>query len=80
MMHFLCIRWGNRIQSDYVNNLYKMVQQNYSKRHKFICYTDDPEGIDKNIKIRSIPTVDTLHPDTWFGKENYCWDRASFWY
>ncbi len=77
-MHFLCMKWGNKYSPDYVNNLYKMVKENYSKRHKFICYTDDPEGIDKNIKIRTIPKVDSLHPDFWFGKENYCWDRSKF--
>ena len=78
MMHFLCIKWGNKYSAEYVNNLRKMVQQNYTKRHKFICYTDDPDGIDKGITIRSIPKVDPLHPDYWFGRENYCWDRAKF--
>ena len=69
MMHFLCIKWGNKYSGEYVNNLRKMVQQNYTKkRHKFICYTDDPDGIDKGITIRSIPKVDPLHPDYWFEK------------
>jgi len=78
MMHFLCMKWGNKYSAEYVNNLRNMVQQNYTKRHKFICYTDDPDGIDKGITIRSIPRVDPLHPDYWFGKENYCWDRSKF--
>lgn len=77
-MHFLCIKWGNKYSPEYVNNLYKMVQQNYSKRFKFICYTDEPEGIEKSIKIRPIPNVDPLHPKYWFGQENFCWDRAKF--
>ena len=77
-MHFLCMKWGNKYSPEYVNNLYKMVQQNYTKRFKFICYTDEPEGIHKDVKIRSIPNVDPLHPRHWFGQENFCWDRAKF--
>ena len=77
-MHFLCIKWGNKYTSDYVNNLHGMVKRNYSKRFKFICYTDEPEGINKGITTRSIPKVDPLHPSYWFGKENFCWDRAKF--
>ena len=77
-MHFLCMKWGNKYSPEYVNNLYKMVQQNYSKRFKFICYTDEPEGIEKSIKTRPIPNVEPLHPRYWFGQENYCWDRAKF--
>ena len=77
-MHFLCIKWGNKYTPDYVNNLYNMVKRNYTKRFKFVCYTDEPEGIDKNVIIRSIPNVDPLHPRYWFGKESYCWDRSKF--
>lgn len=77
-MHFLCMKWGNKYTPDYVNNLYNMVKRNYSKRFKFVCYTDEADGIDKNIIIRSIPNVDPLHPKYWFGKENHCWDRAKF--
>lgn len=78
MMHFLCIKWGNKYTSDYVNNLHGMVKRNYTKRFKFICYTDEPEGIDKGITVRPIPDVKPLHPKYWFGRENCCWDRAKF--
>ena len=78
MMHFLCMKWGNKYSPDYVNNLYGMVSRKYSKRFKFICYTDDIAGLDKHIITRPIPDVKPLHPDYWFGKENYCWDRPKF--
>ena len=29
-----------------------------------------------NCDCVDIPDVDPLHPSYWFGKENYCWDRA----
>lgn len=77
-MHFLCIKWGNKYTPDYVNNLYGMVKRNYTKRFKFICYSDDAEGIEKGITVRPIPKVDPLHPKYWFGRENWCWDRSKF--
>jgi hypothetical protein len=53
-----------------------MVQENYKHNFTFTCYTDDPIGL--NCDTKPIPDVDPLHPKYWFGKENYCWDRAKF--
>ena len=78
MIHFLSIKWGNKYSAEYVNNLYGMIKRKYTRRFKFVCYTDEPEGLDKNIIVRSIPRVKPLHPDYWFGRENFCWDRAKF--
>ena len=78
MIHFLSIKWGNKYSAEYVNNLYGMIKRKYTRRFKFVCYTDEPEGLDKNIIVRSIPHVKPLHPDYWFGRENFCWDRAKF--
>ena len=76
MMHFLCIKWGNKYGPEYVNNLYGMIKRNYNMSFKLVCYTDDPEGIDPNITVMDIPDVEPLHPKYWFGKERFCWDRA----
>ena len=53
-----------------------MVQENYKHNFTFTCYTDDPIGL--NWDTKPIPDVEPLHPKYWFGKENYCWDRAKF--
>jgi hypothetical protein len=75
-MNFICIKWGNKYTPDYVNNLFRMVEKNYTKPFTFTCYTDDAEGLE--CDIHPIPDDGVLHPDHWFGKEGYCWDRAKF--
>ena len=75
-MNFLCIKWGNKYSPDYVNNLYRMIKKNYTKPFTFTCYTDDPEGL--LCDSAEIPDDGLLHPKYWFGKEDYCWDRAKF--
>ena len=46
MMNFVCIKWGDKYTPDYVNNLFRMVQKNYTKPFTFTCYTDDTEGLE----------------------------------
>lgn len=75
-MNFVCIKWGDKYSPDYVNNLYRMVKKNYTKEFTFTCFTDDAEGL--VCDSHPIPDDGVLHPDYWFGKENYCWDRAKF--
>ena len=76
MMNFICIKWGTKYGPHYVNNLYRMVQENYHNDFTFTCYTDDSTGL--NCDTKDIPDIDPLHPKYWFGKENYCWDRSKF--
>ena len=76
MMNFICIKWGTKYGPHYVNNLYRMVQENYHNDFTFTCYTDDSTGL--NCDTKDIPDIDPLHPKYWFGKENYCWDSSKF--
>ena len=76
MMNFVCIKWGTKYSPEYVNNLYRMVQEHYKRDFTFTCFTDDSK--DLKCSTAEIPDIDPLHPDYWFGKENYCWDRAKF--
>ncbi len=41
MATVLCMKWGRRYGSNYVNTLYSMVQRNLTVPHRFICLTDD---------------------------------------
>ena len=76
MMNFVCIKWGDKYSSDYVNNLYNMVKKNYSKSFTFTCYTDNSEGL--ICDTAPIPDDGILHPKYWFGKETFCFHRAKF--
>jgi hypothetical protein len=51
----LCMKWGDRYPSDYVNRLHAMVQANLSGSYRFVCLTDDPRGVNGAIECRPIP-------------------------
>lgn len=76
MMIFLTIKWGDKYTPKYVNNLYRMIKKNYTKDSRFICYTDDPSELE--CETLPIPDDGLLHPEYYFGKEDYCFDRAKF--
>ena len=53
----ICIKWGTKFGADYVNRLYKMVEKNLTLPHRFICFTDRPEGILEGVEIRPLPEL-----------------------
>lgn len=54
-LHIICVKWGTKYNAQYVNNLSAMVSRNLSMAHRFICYTDDPTGLDKGIEVKGLP-------------------------
>lgn len=50
-----CLKYGTYYSAQYVNNLKSMVERNTSFPIKFLCFTEDPEGIDEDIEILSLP-------------------------
>ena len=52
------MKWGNKFSAEYVNRLYKMVMRNTTLPVRFICFTDDTGGINKNIETRNLPEMD----------------------
>lgn len=55
--NIICMKWGKKFGPEYVNRLYKMVEKNMTIPHRFVCFTDDGEGIDEGIEIRPIPPL-----------------------
>lgn len=53
-----------------------MIKRNYSRDFRFICYTDNPDGLE--CETLEIPDDGLLHPKYYFGKEKFCFDRAKF--
>ena len=58
--YVVCLKHGNKYSSDYVNKLYNMVKRNLTLNFNFVCYTENPAGIDKEIKIEPLPEVADL--------------------
>lgn len=52
----VCVKWGEKYGPEYVNILFDMVNRNLPARSgRFVCYTDDPQGIDEEIEIQELP-------------------------
>ena len=46
MVNIVCFKWGQKFSSDYVNKLYRGIKRNTTIPINFICYTEDPVGIE----------------------------------
>jgi hypothetical protein len=57
MNYVVCLKYGNKYSAEYVNTLYSMVERNLTVPHEFVCYTEDPAGIDPRITVKQL----TLH-------------------
>ena len=53
----ICIKWGDKFGADYVNRLYKMVEKNLTLPHRFVCFTDNSDGILDGVEIRPLPEL-----------------------
>ena len=51
----ICIKWGTKFGPEYVNKLYKMVEKNLKIPHRFVCFTDNTEGLLPGIETRDLP-------------------------
>lgn len=57
MKNIICMKWGDKFGPEYVNRLYNMVQENLTLEHRFICFTDNTEGLIQGIETRPLPEV-----------------------
>jgi len=56
-VNVLCIKWGQKYGPDYVNKLHSMVRRHLKRPFRFICLTDDAQGIDPAIEVKPIPAI-----------------------
>jgi hypothetical protein len=56
-VNVLCIKWGTKYGPEYVNKLRSMVARHLHRPHRFVCLTDDAQGIDPTIDVKPIPAV-----------------------
>lgn len=53
--YVVCLKYGDKYDSKYVNTLHKMVSRNLTVDYEFVCFTEDANGIDSNIRIEPLP-------------------------
>lgn len=51
------MKWGDKYSPDYVNRLYGMVRRNLTLPFRFICFTEQGQGIRKEVEIKPLPNL-----------------------
>jgi len=57
MVNIICMKWGDKFSPYYVNRLFSMVQRNLTLPFNFVCFTENPSGLRKEINIKSLPEL-----------------------
>lgn len=55
--NIVCMKWGDRYGPMWVNRLYGMVARNTSWRIRFVCFTDNADGIRPEVECKPLPPV-----------------------
>ena len=53
----ICMKWGTKYGSEYVNRLYNMVKRHTTVDFKMVCLTDRTEGINPEVQCFPIPPL-----------------------
>lgn len=53
----ICMKWGKAYAPDYVNVLASAVRRHLSGEYRFVCFTDDTEGISRDVETLPIPEM-----------------------
>ncbi|MGH1355450.1 MAG: hypothetical protein ACRBBS_10270 [Thalassovita sp.] len=69
----ICMKWGSLYSADYVNVLFSAVQRNLSGDFRFVCLTDDTQGIRDEVECRPIPDIGLKHENWYHG----AWPKIS---
>lgn len=52
------MKWGSLYGPEYVNNLHRGVSRHLNLPHRFVCFTDDPTGIDSGVETLPLPELE----------------------
>lgn len=53
----LCMKWGTLYPAEYVNVLYRACRANISGDFRFVCLTNEAEGIVPEVEVHSVPLI-----------------------
>ncbi len=73
MATVVCFRWFDAFPASYVTVLRNAVRANLSREHRFVCITDNPDGLDASIE--SLPLPEMGIPD--YHKRHGCWPKVA---
>lgn len=61
----ICMKWGTAYGADYANTLHRMVQRHTARPLRFVCFTDDPSGLEHGIVAEPLPAIDLPETHRW---------------
>lgn len=75
LKQIICIKWGKKFAAEYVNKLYGMVSRNITPPFRFVCFTDDTDGIRPEVECQPLPIIDYTIPVGTSGQ----WGKSRLW-
>ncbi len=60
MNNVVCMKWGTKFPAEYVNILASRVKANLERDYRFVCFTDDPTGLRRDVEVRPLPEMSGL--------------------
>jgi len=73
MVTVVCLKWGVSFPAIHVNVLYEAVKRHLPMPFRFVCLTDDAEGLAEGIVSMPIPDMG-LEPERW---AEGCWAKLA---
>lgn len=58
LVNVICMKWGSKYSSKDVNVLHSMVKRHLKLPHRFVCLTDDKEGISEELECFDMPDIE----------------------
>lgn len=74
LKNVVCMKWGTRYPAPFVNRLYKAVRRNVTGDLRFVCFTDDVEGLLPEVEAQPLPPITIPEPLKWTP-----WRKLSLW-
>ena len=53
----LTMKWGTLYGAEDVNRLHAQVRRHLARPHRFVCFTDDPAGLDPGVEAMPLPEL-----------------------
>lgn len=75
MINVICLKHGSKYGVEYVNILYNMIERHLTLPYRFVCFTDNPKGLNDKIDIRILPRIDNIQGWWW---KPYIFRRGNF--
>lgn len=64
-VNIICMKWGTRYPTQYVNILFKSIQRNLSRPFRFLCITDDTTDLIDGIETAGFPENPGITQSPW---------------